>query len=61
MGLGRRGELLAWGLFGGVTIVGYFMSWAIDGKNLESEDDVSEEGQQNGNGANADAGDGEVV
>lgn len=61
MRLGYRGELLAWGLFGGVTIVGYLMSWAIDGKNLESEDEVGEEGPHDGNGANGEARDGNVV
>lgn len=34
----HKGELLAWGLFAGITIVGYFMAMAVDGRNLESED-----------------------
>ena len=48
--LKARGELLAWGLFGAVTIIGYFMSWAIDGKGLESDDGAGEEANE-GNGS----------
>ena len=48
----HKGELLAWGLFAGITIVGYFMALAIDGRNLESEDggEHREQGQDNGDG-----------
>ncbi len=41
----HKGELLAWGLFAGITIVGYFMALAVDGRNLESEDG-GEHGQE---------------
>lgn len=42
----NKGELLAWGLFGGVTVVGYFMALAIDGESLESDDWAGEEEEE---------------
>ncbi|SPO00263.1 related to tetracycline resistance protein (probable transport protein) [Cephalotrichum gorgonifer] len=37
-GVRPKGELLAWGLFGGIAIVGYFGTLAVDGGGLESDD-----------------------
>lgn len=42
-----KGEALAWGLFAGVTLLGWLGSWAIHGNGLESadwDDDDSDEG-----------------
>lgn len=50
MKIEHKGELLAWGLFAGITIVGYFMALAVDGRNLESEDGGEHEGNGQGNG-----------
>lgn len=36
--LEHKGEALAWGLFGGIALVGWFTTWGIDGKGLESDD-----------------------
>ena len=33
-----KGELLAWGIFGGIAFVGWGLSWGIKGRELESED-----------------------
>ncbi|PKS09622.1 hypothetical protein jhhlp_004241 [Lomentospora prolificans] len=33
-----RGEALSWGLFGGIALLGWFATWGIDGKGLESDD-----------------------
>jgi len=43
-----KGEALAWGIFAGVTLVGWVGSWAIRGDGLESaewegENDIPEE------------------
>ncbi|CAI4211270.1 unnamed protein product [Parascedosporium putredinis] len=36
--LEHKGEALAWGLFGGIALVGWLTTWGIDGKGLESDD-----------------------
>ena len=33
-----KGEVLAWGLFGGISLLGWFTTYGIDGKGLESDD-----------------------
>jgi len=38
-----KGELLAWGVFGGIAFVGFLASFGIRGQDLES-DDYDEEG-----------------
>ncbi|KAK6952531.1 hypothetical protein Daesc_007072 [Daldinia eschscholtzii] len=38
-----RGEALAWGLFAGVALAGWLLSFAIHGEGLESTDDGYEE------------------
>lgn len=43
-----RGELIAWGVFGGIAMVGYFGTMAIDGENLESDDWDGEEEERRG-------------
>lgn len=44
-----KGEVLAWGLFGGVALVGWVWSMTINGSNLESDDftgDDDSEGEE---------------
>lgn len=33
----RRGEVLAFGIFGGITFIGFLMSFGIRGESLEAE------------------------
>ncbi|KAH8661961.1 major facilitator superfamily transporter [Xylariales sp. PMI_506] len=42
-----KGEALAWGLFGGIALAGWFGSYAVHGDGLESTDDGFEEEQEN--------------
>ncbi|ESZ89563.1 hypothetical protein SBOR_10054 [Sclerotinia borealis F-4128] len=58
----KNGEFLAWGVFGGIALVGFAFSWGIRGKDLESEnwseedesDEGSESGSDSGSGSEAD-------
>jgi hypothetical protein len=38
-----KGELLAWGLFGGIAFLGFLASFGIRGESLESEEWDNEE------------------
>lgn len=40
----HKGELLAWGLFGGVALLGWVWTLAINGDSLESEDFMGDHG-----------------
>lgn len=51
-----RGELLAWGLFGGVALLGWFGSLAIRGDGLESGDWVGEDEDEGHESADEEAG-----
>jgi len=39
-----KGEALAWGVFGGISFIGFLASFGIRAENLESEEWESEEG-----------------
>ncbi|KAF3765198.1 MFS general substrate transporter [Cryphonectria parasitica EP155] len=49
-----KGELLAWGLFGGVALLGWLWTLAIKGDSLESEDFVGEDDDEDTHGSEAD-------
>lgn len=40
----RKGEVLAWGVFGGVSLVGFFLSFGIKSPQLEAEGWSEEDG-----------------
>ena len=44
-----KGEALAFGVFGGVTFIGFLLSFGIRGENLEAEGFDEEEGSVEGN------------
>jgi hypothetical protein len=49
-----KGELLAWGVFGGIAFVGWIVSFGIRGEGLESggwdEDSGSQDGEDEEDG-----------
>ncbi|PQE07228.1 mfs transporter protein [Rutstroemia sp. NJR-2017a BVV2] len=55
-----NGELLAWGVFGGVAFVGFLGSWGIRGEQLESEEwsDEEEGDEESGSGSGSASGSG---
>ena len=44
-----KGEALAFGVFSGVTFIGFLLSFGIRGENLEAEGFDEEEGSVEGN------------
>ncbi|PQE32813.1 mfs transporter protein [Rutstroemia sp. NJR-2017a WRK4] len=55
-----NGELLAWGVFGGVAFVGFLGSWGIRGEQLESVEwsDEEEGDEESGSGSGSTSGSG---
>jgi hypothetical protein len=45
-----KGELLAWGIFGGIAFLGWLGTLAIRNRGLESDDWVGEEDSESDNG-----------
>lgn len=41
-----KGEALPFGIFAGIAIVGFFLSWGIRDECLEANDDFQDENQQ---------------
>ena len=42
-----KGEALAFGIFGGISFIGFLLSFGIRGENLEAEGWDEEEGSEN--------------
>lgn len=41
-----KGEALAWGLFAGITLMGWLGTWLIRGQGLESDDWEGDDGEE---------------
>lgn len=58
MRLQHKGELLAWGVFGGVALVGWGWTLFISGGKLESDDFLGDDGNEDSDGEQHDEHDG---
>lgn len=57
-----KGELLAWGLFGGIALIGWLGTLAINGDKLESGDFRGDQQQdEDEDEEDGDEGDGDLV
>lgn len=48
--LQHKGELLAWGVFGGIALVGWAWTLFIRGGKLESDDFLGDDGNEDSDG-----------
>lgn len=60
MRLKHKGELLAWGVFGGIALVGWAWTLFIRGGKLESDDFLGDDGDEDSDGEQHEHPDGEA-